>query len=206
MNRRLFAMLGLLSALCVGPTALRADDDDDEDRHEKKKQKAATGLTIPVSGFVTPTGGTRTAATGTFTIREFDRSGEHINAMGTLVLSYSTAQGLRTVASAVSIRLESLTSGNDPVTRASSVSLSAAEVHARACETLTLRFGAIHLELIGVVADLVPIVLDIATQPGADDSSLGSHLCAIGEMLNPGRSLTEVTPVLKLLNLVLAEM
>ena len=194
MNRRLFAVLGLVSALCLGPTALRADDDDG---------KKAAGLTIPVSGFVTPTGGTRTAATGNFTIRKFERAGDHINAAGTLVLNYATAQGLRTVTSSVSVPLESITTGSNPVTRASSVEMSAVNAQAPACDILTLRIGAIHLDLLGLVVDLAPVALDITAQPGAGNL-LGNLLCAVANLLNPGGILTQLQAVLNILNQILA--
>jgi hypothetical protein len=55
-----------------------------------------------------------------------------------------------------------------------------------ACDILALDLGPLHLDLLGLVVDLAPVVLDIVAQTGSGNL-LGNLLCAVVRLLDgPG--------------------
>jgi hypothetical protein len=72
------------------------------------------------------------------------------------------------------------------------------------CQILSLTIGAIHLDLLGLVIDLNPIVLNITAVPGVGNL-LGNLLCAVANLLNQGGVIaTLLTQLSSLLNQIIA--
>ena len=64
-----------------------------------------------------------------------------------------------------------------------------------ACNVLSLNLGPLHLDLLGLVIDLNPVVLNITAQPGPGQL-LGNLLCAVAHLLDNGGPLTGVSALL----------
>jgi|SRR6478609_1480233 len=63
------------------------------------------------------------------------------------------------------------------------------------CTILTLNIGAIHLDLLGLVADLDPVNLNITAVPGAGNL-LGNLLCSVAHLLDNGGPLQGIAALL----------
>lgn len=63
------------------------------------------------------------------------------------------------------------------------------------CSILALDLGPLHLDLLGLVIDLEPVVLDITAVPGAGNL-LGNLLCAVAGLLDRGGPLQGITALL----------
>jgi hypothetical protein len=64
-----------------------------------------------------------------------------------------------------------------------------------ACSILSLNLGPLHLNLLGLVIDLNPVILNITAQPGPGQL-LGNLLCAVAHLLDNGGSLTGISTLL----------
>ena len=64
-----------------------------------------------------------------------------------------------------------------------------------ACNVLSLNLGPLHLDLLGLVIDLNPVILNITAQPGPGQL-LGNLLCAVAHLLDNGGPLTGVSALL----------
>jgi hypothetical protein len=71
-----------------------------------------------------------------------------------------------------------------------------------ACSILNLDLGPLHLDLLGLVVDLAPVLLDITAQPGPGNL-LGNLLCASVGLLDFPGLLAVVTQLLDAVNQVL---
>jgi hypothetical protein len=70
------------------------------------------------------------------------------------------------------------------------------------CSILALDLGPLHLDLLGLVVDLAPVILDITAQPGPGNL-LGNLLCAIVGLLDFPGLLAVVTQLVDAVNQVL---
>lgn len=59
------------------------------------------------------------------------------------------------------------------------------------CDILSLDLQGLDLDVLGLVVDLEPVVLDIVAQPGAGNL-LGNLLCAVAGLLDPGSGLGDL--------------
>jgi hypothetical protein len=64
-----------------------------------------------------------------------------------------------------------------------------------ACNVLSLNLGPLHLDLLGLVIDLNPVILNITAQPGPGQL-LGNLLCAVAHLLDNNGPLTGVSALL----------
>jgi hypothetical protein len=71
------------------------------------------------------------------------------------------------------------------------------------CEILNLDLGPLHLDLLGLVVDLAPVLLDITAVPGPGNL-LGNLLCAIVGLLDFPGLLGVVSQILDAINQILA--
>jgi hypothetical protein len=71
-----------------------------------------------------------------------------------------------------------------------------------ACPVLALDLGPLHLDLLGLVVDLAPVILDITAQPGAGNL-LGNLLCAILGILDLPGLFGVVSQLLDVVNQIL---
>lgn len=63
------------------------------------------------------------------------------------------------------------------------------------CNVLSLNLGPLHLDLLGLVIDLNPVILNITAQPGPGQL-LGNLLCAVAHLLDNGGGLNGVSALL----------
>jgi hypothetical protein len=63
------------------------------------------------------------------------------------------------------------------------------------CNILSLNLGPLHLDLLGLVIDLNPVILNITAQPGPGQL-LGNLLCAVAHLLDNGGGLNWVSALL----------
>jgi hypothetical protein len=135
--------------------------------------------------------------TGTFTINHFERVGNDVFAVGTVV-------GTRAGSSAVGVQqlraqVQSITNGAAPAGAAAVQQLAT-------CNILTLVLGPLHLDLLGLVVDLNQVVLTITGETGAGNL-LGNLLCAIAGLLDGTGGLPiggALNQIINLLNQILA--
>lgn len=71
------------------------------------------------------------------------------------------------------------------------------------CEVLALDLGPLHLDLLGLVVDLAPVILDITAVPGPGNL-LGNLLCAVVSLLDFPALLGIVSQLLDAINQILA--
>jgi hypothetical protein len=64
-----------------------------------------------------------------------------------------------------------------------------------ACNVLSLNLGPLHLDLLGLVIDLNPVILNITAQPGPGQL-LGNLLCAVAHLLDNNGPLTGISALL----------
>lgn len=64
-----------------------------------------------------------------------------------------------------------------------------------ACNILSLNLGPLHLDLLGLVIDLNPVILNITAQPGPGQL-LGNLLCSVAHLLDNGGPLTGISALL----------
>ncbi len=133
---------------------------------------------------------------GTLNIRRFERSGDAVNAVGTITGVLTRADGsTRNIATLAEVPVDLENSG--PTDTASG---SAVVIQQLACEILDLRLGPLDLNLLGLVVHLDPIVLTIDAQPGAG-YLLGNMLCSLAGLIDPLGGLQQIV---NLLNQILA--
>lgn len=94
-------------------------------------------------------------------------------------LVFSNVNGVLNVAGTLN---GSLTNGG-VVTQIVNAAFSTTATATGTCQILTLTTGAIHLDLLGLVVDLNPIVLNITAQAGPGNL-LGNLLCAVAHLLD----------------------
>lgn len=63
------------------------------------------------------------------------------------------------------------------------------------CNILSLNLGPLHLDLLGLVVDLNPVILNITAQPGPGQL-LGNLLCAVAHLLDNNGPLTGISALL----------
>lgn len=95
-------------------------------------------------------------------------------------LVFSNVNGVLTVAGTLN---GTFTSATGVVTQIVNAAFSTTASAAGTCQILALTIGAIHLNLLGLVVDLNPIVLNIVAQSGAGNL-LGNLLCAVAHLLD----------------------
>jgi hypothetical protein len=117
------------------------------------------------------------AVTGTFTVQRFEVVGDGIAAVGTFRGQITDAAG------------NVLESGRQQIALPVA-NLQQALVDAT-CEILRLELGPLHLDLLGLVVDLDPVVLVITAESGPGNL-LGNLLCAIAGLLDPGGLLEDI--------------
>lgn len=71
-----------------------------------------------------------------------------------------------------------------------------------ACDVLNLDLGPLHLDVLGLVVDLAPVVLDITAVPGPGNL-LGNLLCAVVSLLDFPALLGVVSQLLDVVNQIL---
>jgi hypothetical protein len=71
-----------------------------------------------------------------------------------------------------------------------------------ACEVLALDLGPLHLDLLGLVVDLAPVILDIIAVPGPGNL-LGNLLCAVVSLLDFPGLLGVISQILDAINQIL---
>lgn len=70
------------------------------------------------------------------------------------------------------------------------------------CEVLNLDLGPLHLNVLGLVVDLAPVVLDITAVPGPGNL-LGNLLCAVVSLLDFPALLGVISQLLDVINQIL---
>jgi hypothetical protein len=180
-------MLALTLALLAMPAVARAQDDDEDDREQRAG--AAGQLSVPVTGTATAPGGTAAAFTGNLTITRFERQGDRVLAVGTLVGSVANGATVRTIATRFATPVQF-----NPA-EAADVALQQAS-----CDILRLVLGPLNLDLLGLNVQLNRVVLDITAVPGPGNL-LGNLLCSISGLLDGSGS---VARLVTLLNQLLA--
>jgi hypothetical protein len=142
------------------------------------------GISVPVTGTVQ---GVANSLTGTFTIQRFERAGDGIVAVGTLVARVTDASGApRTIVTQLSLPVDRQASGAPaaPVAEDADLPDSGPAVAVQAaCDILHLELGPLDLNLLGLVIHLDRVVLDITAVPGPGNL-LGNLLCAIVGLLD----------------------
>jgi hypothetical protein len=131
------------------------------------------------------------SVTGTFTIREFVKTGDPANpigAVGTLVLT--TATGQTAVAQATM-----------PVKLGSPAAPAGASIQLLTCEILELTLGPLDLNLLGLEIHLDTVHLVIEANPAG--GLLGQLLCAVANLLSLGDILAVLDDLIDLLNQIL---
>lgn len=127
---------------------------------------AQNRLSVPLTGTVTDAAGTATALAGTFTLQRFQRVGNDIVAIGSLVgtVTDTVTGAVRNIVTQVAL----------PVTDIDG-----------SCEILHLELGPIDLNLLGLQVHLDKIVVDITAVAGSNNL-VGNLLCAITGLLDGG--------------------
>jgi hypothetical protein len=150
-------------------------------------QAATKGFAVAVKGKAK----NGPAVTGTFTIREFVKTGDPMNpigAVGTLVLT--TATGQTAVAQATM-----------PVKLGSPAAPAGVTIQQLTCEILELTLGPLDLNLLGLEIHLDTVHLVIDANPAG--GLLGQLLCAIANLLSLGDILAVLDDLIDLLNQLL---
>ncbi|MFH5803109.1 hypothetical protein [Alienimonas sp. DA493] len=113
---------------------------------------------------------------GVFEVTEFTVEGNQLIANGTLSGDLLNKKGkvTRSISEDLSAPVQSLTMMD---TNATATGTDRAAMAADSCMILDLDLGPLDLNLLGLVIDLEPIVLDIFAVPS--DGALGSLLCAL---------------------------
>lgn len=63
------------------------------------------------------------------------------------------------------------------------------------CSVLSLNLGPLHLNVLGLVIDLNPVILNITAQPGPGQL-LGNLVCSVAHLLDNGGPLTGISALL----------
>ena len=95
-------------------------------------------------------------------------------------LVFSNVNGVLNVAGTLN---GTLTSATGAVTQIVNAAFSTTASATGTCQVLALTIGAIHLNLLGLIVDLNPIVLNITAQAGPGNL-LGNLLCAVAHLLD----------------------
>lgn len=175
-------VLALTMALLAAPAVARAQEDDEDDR--ERRGRAVGQLVVPVTGTATPDGGAAAAFTGTLSITRFERQGDRVLAIGTLVGNVANGTGVRTIVTRFATPV-SFTPGP-----ASDVAAQQAS-----CDILHLVLGPLDLDLLGLNVQLSQVVLDITAVPGPGNL-LGNLLCSIAGLLDGGGSVARLVALL----------
>jgi hypothetical protein len=156
-------------------------------------------LALPVSGTFAPSGMPGPLATlgsgtfkGNFNVQSFEKRGEGVVAVGTVVGTLQDATG--TV-------VRTIVQPNVEMPLANYVPSGGVSIAQLACEILHLELGPLDLNLLGLVIHLDQVVLDISAQPGPGNL-LGNLLCAIVGLLDGGNLSQLVTLLNRLLDLL----
>ena len=149
---------------------------------------ASKGLTVPVTGKAQ----NGPKVTGTFTVKQFVKTGDPttpIGALGTLVLATTDGKKL------------GATEAIMPVTLSSGAAPSGITTQLLTCEILELTLGPLDLNLLGLEIHLDTVHLTIEANPAG--GLLGQLLCAIANLLSLGDILAVLDQLLDLLNQIL---
>ena len=171
LRRRLLAvafLASLVAFVSIGVTSASA-----------QQQAAAASVTQTVTGTCTLATGEAGTFAGTVSVTRFVLRQGQILAQGTLT---GTCTGLTTGAT-------------QTINQAFSVPITILQ---STCTILVLQTGPIHLELLGLVVDISPILITITGQTG---TLLGGLLCGLANALQSGASLSSIV---QLLNQILA--
>jgi len=146
---------------------------------------AASGLSVPFTGTVTSSNGTKTPIAGVLNVSNFAVTNGQLVANGTLNFPANGTEQIMQVAM--------------PVTAATGT-----------CPILSLTLGPLHLDLLGLVIDLNQVKLNITAQSGPGNL-LGNLLCDIVGILDNNGGLGNLTGtvlnlVTNLLNQVLGQL
>ncbi len=171
MHRRIFGGLALAATLMIAaPTMALAASPAPTAPAVTAAPSAATPVTFPITG-----GGN--SATGTIT--SFRVVDGVLTAVGTVTGTVVTAGGIVT-----------------KVTNAAFTAPVQNLANPVSCRILQLDLGAIHLDLLGLVVDVMPVHATITAVPGAGNL-LGNLLCAVAHLLdNPSTSLAGIVNLL----------
>ena len=143
---------------------------------------AQNRLTVPITGTVTDAAGTASALAGTFTLQRFQRVGDQVLAIGSLVgtLTDTATGAVRNIVTQVALPVADIDGS---------------------CEVLHLELGPLDLNLLGLQVHLDQVVLDITAVPGSGNL-LGNLLCSIAGLLDGGNLNTLVGLLNELLNIL----
>jgi hypothetical protein len=170
------------------------------DAYAQSQGNRKAEISVPITGTVTPEGGSPLTLTGTFTMHRFERASDPSNpdlkiaAVGTLVatLPATEAGPGRTIVTQVALPLVTgTTTGADG---------GCGETVEMQCELLNLVLGPLDLNLLGLRIELNQVILLITAIPGA---LLGDLLCAISGLLSGGLLGDVIAQVIALLNTLL---
>jgi hypothetical protein len=138
--------------------------------------RVTNALTVPIVGTVN--GGGNFA--GQLNIQKFVRTGDTVNAIGTLVGQLTNAAGtVQNVIAQVAIPLD----------------LGALVPQAGVCQILHLTLGPLDLDLLGLQVHLNQVVLNIDAQSGPG-KLLGNLLCDVAHLLDTNGPLGHLTDLL----------
>ena len=124
---------------------------------------AASTTTAPMATQVTGTSATGGTFSGALTNVVFSNVNGVLNVAGTLNGTFTSATGV--------------------VTTITNFAFSTTASATGTCQILVLSIGAIHLDLLGLVIDLNPILLNVTAQSGPGNL-LGNLLCAVAHLLD----------------------
>lgn len=187
-------LAGVLAALlAVAPTAALADRGGHDRGHHRGHGKKNPLAFVPVKDLA----GNRI---GTATIHGFMRTGPRaITAVGVFSGTARDASG-----NSVELPAEPFTAPLvlPPVPGGIGV-LQTGPAEPGVCDILFLEIGPINLNLLGLVLDTQPIVIDLDAQPGPGNL-LGNLLCAIVGLLDPLAIAGVIDQLVTLLNQIVA--
>ena len=136
---------------------------------------AASPTAAPAAAPVSTTGTTGGTFNGTVSNLVFSNVNGVLNVAGTLNGTFTSATGV--------------------VTTITNFAFSTTASATGTCQILTLSIGAIHLDLLGLVVDLNPILLNITAQAGPGNL-LGNLLCAVAHLLDNGGPVSGIAGLL----------
>jgi len=157
---------------------------------------APAHLAVAVTGTFTAPDAGEGRLVGTFNIQRFERRGDGVVAIGTLVGRLEDASG-RVIRNIVRAELAWPLALPAPAAAARQPSV------ALICDVLNLDLGPLDLDLLGLVIHLDRVVLDILADavPG---NLVGNLLCTIVNLLNGLGAIGSLSQLVALLNLLLS--
>ena len=168
----------------------------------------AAGLSVPVTGKVSGIYGNG-IFDGTVTLKEFAFPDSRFGLTGVGLLNGTvTVNGQKATLTNVPVAVPTTLTSQGGAGKANAAPQNAqGQQAALTCQVLTLDIGAIHLDLLGLVVDLAPVMLNVTALPGG--GLLGNLLCSLSGLLSGVSSLLDFTNLLSILtqvNAVLASL